>query len=65
MKIIVDRTLCQGHGLCNMSAPEVFDLDDEGYSTVASPEVPADDRLRARVQAAVTGCPEAAISIEE
>jgi ferredoxin len=65
MNISIDGTLCQGHGLCNMSAPEVFALDDNGHSCVESPDIPADERLRARVLAAAAACPERAISIRE
>ncbi|TCP53637.1 ferredoxin [Tamaricihabitans halophyticus] len=64
MKVFVDSGRCQGHGLCNMSAPETFDLDDDGYARVPASEVPDDGGLRTRVRAAVDGCPERALSIE-
>lgn len=29
-RIVVDVDRCEGHGLCEQTAPEVFRLDDEG-----------------------------------
>ena len=60
MKVFVDGARCQGHGRCNLASPAIFDLDEEGFSVVRTPEVP-DDRL-AEVQDAVANCPEQAIS---
>jgi len=34
MRIKLDRTVCDGFGLCARHAPEVFDLDDWGYPTL-------------------------------
>ncbi|MDH3060927.1 ferredoxin, partial [Gordonia alkanivorans] len=34
MKIVVDRDTCQGHGRCAVYAPEVYELDDEGYCAI-------------------------------
>ena len=65
MRVIIDSSLCQAQGLCNMSAPETFDLDDDGYAYLSTPEIPDDDGLRTRVRAAVDGCPERALSIED
>ena len=30
MRIEVDYKRCEGHGLCEDQAPDVFELDDEG-----------------------------------
>ncbi|MEO3787351.1 ferredoxin [Actinocorallia sp. B10E7] len=63
MKVKVDRTLCQGHTLCAMKAPEVFELDDvDGHSSPIGPDVPAGQE--AQVMNAVRSCPERAISVE-
>ena len=32
MRIRVDRDGCTGHGRCNAAAPELFELDEEGYN---------------------------------
>jgi ferredoxin len=34
MKLIVDLDLCQGHGQCEESAPEVFEVRDDGFAHV-------------------------------
>jgi ferredoxin len=34
MKVVVDRELCQGHGQCEHSAPEVFEVRDDGIAYV-------------------------------
>ncbi|MEW9551884.1 ferredoxin [Nonomuraea sp. NPDC050783] len=61
MKVRVDPELCQGHTLCNMIAPQVFELDEiDGHSRVVDEDVPAGER--ARVAEAVRSCPERAIS---
>ncbi|MFI6732381.1 ferredoxin [Nonomuraea sp. NPDC050451] len=61
MKVRVDPSLCQGHTLCNMIAPDVFELDEiDGHSSVVNEDVPVDEE--ARVAEAVNSCPERAIS---
>ncbi len=62
MKVHVDPERCQGHTLCSMTAPKMFELDDiDGHSSPVSEEVPADQE--ASVAEAVRSCPEQAISI--
>ena len=63
MKIRVDRQICQGHALCNAEAPELFTLDDDGYSNVGVKEVPLGMEDIAR--RGMLACPERAITIEE
>jgi ferredoxin len=62
MKVQVDTERCQGHTLCSMIAPKVFQLDDiDGHSSPVSEDVPADQE--ALLREAVRSCPEQAISI--
>ena len=62
MKVQVDPERCQGHTLCAMKAPDVFELSDmDGHSTAIEGEVPV--HLEADVQEAIKSCPEQAISI--
>ena len=62
MKVRVDPDRCQGHTLCAMIAPKVFQLDDiDGHSSAAAEDVP-DDQHEQVLQAAHT-CPEQAILI--
>lgn len=64
MKITVNATQCEGYGNCARIAPELFALDDAGYSKVTGDgEVPSDQQTVARH--AVDDCPMAAITSEE
>ena len=64
MRVRVDPNKCQGHTLCNMQAPELFELrEEDGHSVVKDEEVPKEREEAARRAAA--GCPENAIEIEE
>jgi ferredoxin len=60
MKVRVDPEICQGHTLCAMTAPELFELSDiDGHAHAVSEDVPADKETLAK-EAART-CPEQAI----
>ena len=63
MRIVVDRDLCQGHGVCESEAPGVFELAKDGRLSVLD-ETPADG-LRPQVEMAVKYCPTHALRIEE
>jgi ferredoxin len=59
VKARVDEERCRGHGICTTICPSVFELNDDGYSTVIVPEVPAE--FEDAVRDAVQQCPEQAI----
>jgi ferredoxin len=61
MKVKVDRDVCIGSAMCVATAPDVFDLDDEGLSYVMDPEAGDDDLLLE----AAEGCPMQAIILED
>ncbi|MCV7221737.1 ferredoxin [Mycolicibacterium elephantis] len=63
MKIRVDRVRCGGIGMCEMTAPTVFKVGDDGAATVIN-ENPSEDE-RAQVEEAVSNCPTGALSIED
>jgi len=64
MRVAVDPNVCQGHGVCRMSAPELFHLrEEDGQAYVLSEEVPAGLEDAARLGAA--SCPERAITVWE
>jgi ferredoxin len=63
MKVKVDRTKCSGIGLCEMTAPTVFEVGDDGQSRVIN-EHPSADEMPA-VEEAIASCPTAALSIED
>lgn len=64
MRVRVRPDQCAGHTLCNLAAPEVFGLDDEGHVLLlVDGELPAD--LESSARAAIATCPERALVIEE
>jgi len=63
MRIIVDRDLCQGHGVCCEEAAEVFRLDAAGELEVLQERPP--EELRDGVKRAVKHCPTGALRLEE
>ena len=64
MKVRVDQEKCQGHTLCAMIAPEMFQLSDiDGSSSAVTEVVPAGQE--AAVREAAQSCPEQAILIDE
>jgi ferredoxin len=64
VKVRVDPERCQGHTLCAMIAPKMFELDDiDGHSSAVSEDVPVDQETQ--VREAVRSCPEQAISVSE
>ncbi len=62
-KIVVDRDLCQGHGVCENEAPGVFEVSKAGELTLLQ-ESPGDAE-RPAVEAAVKYCPTHALTIVE
>ena len=62
MRIIVDFDLCQGHANCMGEAPEVFQVDDQGFLEILQEEPP--EELREAVELAVQYCPTSALSLE-
>ena len=62
IRIKVDGSKCQGHNRCHALAPELFDIDNYGYSHERNKgEVPPELEEKARL--AVANCPEQAIRI--
>jgi sterol 14-demethylase len=61
-RVVVDRDLCQGHGVCESEAGEVFEVPK--HEVVVLSERPGDSQ-RAAVEAAVKYCPTHALSIQE
>lgn len=60
-RIVVDRDLCQGHGVCESEAPAVFAVSRAGELTVLQETPPESER--AAVEQAVRFCPTHALSI--
>ncbi len=63
MKIVVDRTRCQGVGMCESFAPHIFEVGDDGEVELHTETVPAGEQDV--VEQAVEGCPTMALSVED
>lgn len=61
MQAKVDRDLCIGSAMCVATAPNVFELDDEGLSRVVDQEAGDEELLRQ----AAEGCPVQAVILED
>lgn len=63
MKVRLEQSRCVGHAQCYAVDPDLFPIDDSGYSTLEDHEVqPGDEQT---VRDGVAACPELALSIEE
>jgi ferredoxin len=60
VRVEVDRSVCDLHGQCVFTAPEIFRFDDDGELEYVEQ---IDDRLAANAQAAASVCPTAAIEL--
>ncbi|MFI7435542.1 ferredoxin [Micromonospora haikouensis] len=63
MKVILDRDLCCGAGQCVLSAPEVFDQDEDGIARLLVAE-PAPEQHGGVHEAALV-CPRQAIDLTD
>ncbi|MVZ99865.1 ferredoxin [Actinomadura sp. LD22] len=61
MKVTVHADRCMGHAMCNAVAPEVYEIDDDGYNVMGTVEIEPDKEALARQGAAA--CPERAIEV--
>ena len=64
MKVSVDSSRCEGHGMCEAADPEFFSLDDGGYSSIGN-DKPVPPGQEGRVRMGVESCPVAALSIRD
>ncbi|QLL09790.1 ferredoxin [Mycobacterium vicinigordonae] len=64
MKVSVDSSRCEAHGMCEASDPEFFTLDEDGYSSIGlDKEVLAAQENQVRL--GVQSCPMGALSISD
>jgi ferredoxin len=62
MFLSIDTARCAGHGQCHYTAPELFDIDDDGFGVVKiAGSLTAE--LEGAAEAGVSACPEQAISM--
>ena len=62
MKIIVDWDLCEANAVCMTRCPEVFQVKENDELVILDENPP--ELLRAKVEAAVNGCPRNALRLE-
>jgi ferredoxin len=60
-RVELDRDRCEGHGQCEMMAPEIYRLDNDGELEILLSEVEPNQRLSA--EAGVMACPVAALRL--
>lgn len=63
MRVDVDLARCEGHGLCEATAPAVYQVDDEGLVRLLVDEVPL--ALESAAAAGARVCPVAALRMRE
>jgi ferredoxin len=61
VKVHADLDLCQGHAVCELEAPEVFEVPRKGKVRIVLDE--PDESMRAQVEAAVRYCPTQALRL--
>jgi ferredoxin len=63
MKIEIDWTRCDGHGLCARLLPERISLDEWGFPLLPAPEV--GPSLERHARRTVAACPQLALRLVE
>ncbi len=61
MQVKIDLTKCSGMGLCEIAAPSVFEVGEDGQTHLIAEPV-SDDA--AAVEEAVRNCPTMALSLQ-
>lgn len=61
MRIVADRPKCEGLGMCEAMANDIFEVGDDGYVDVLN-ETP-EESDRDYVKAAVLSCPVSALEL--
>lgn len=61
MRIDINLAVCEGHALCVQTAPDVYELDDEGYVRLRVTEIPPE--FEAAAEAGARVCPVAALAV--
>jgi ferredoxin len=61
MRLIVDTEKCVGHGFCESIAPDVFEVQDQGFVEITREHF--DDSDHTTMLEAVSRCPANALKI--
>jgi ferredoxin len=54
MKIVINLDRCMGHGQCELVAPEIFELDEQGIAHALTDHV--GETLRSKAEQAARRC---------
>jgi sterol 14-demethylase len=63
LRIVVDLDLCQGHGVCENEAPELFEVGRDRKVEILDARPP--EAVRKAAELAVKYCPTHALSLVE
>jgi ferredoxin len=63
MKIVVNRLLCEGNGVCADKAPEILAMDENDELVILKESF--GEELREKANAAVRICPKHALSLQD
>ncbi|MEO8815730.1 MAG: ferredoxin [Mycobacterium sp.] len=63
MRVRLDQSKCAGHAQCYAVDPDLFPIDDSGYSTLEDHEVSPEEAQLTRD--GVAACPEMALILYE
>ena len=63
MKVVVNQSNCIGCGACESICPEMFQINDEGFSTVIGKEEDFTNHEE-EIRDAVDSCPTGAIELD-
>ena len=63
LRVVVNRSLCDGNGNCAREAPELFAIRDDDTLHVLKDIV--DEAYRGKAEAAVQSCPKNALKLVE
>lgn len=63
MKVRLEQSKCVGHAQCYAVDPDIFPIDESGYSILGEHEVGPEDAQVTRD--GVAACPEMALILEE
>lgn len=64
MKVTIDHERCEGHQMCAVLAPALFDSDDLGNGVVVG-DGTVPEGMENTAQQAAQSCPERAIIVED
>jgi ferredoxin len=63
VKVRLEQSKCVGHAQCYAVDPQLFPIDDSGYSILEAHDVRPEDEQQ--VRDGVAACPELALLLEE